>query len=720
MDILDRGLEISNYIDNKDSNEPIDLSKEIEAAIEWSIDANRVLIIPTGDINDLEDQWSKFNQMPKQSRRISDWKSLELFGCTNKDTYEKCRAAALSMDTDDTNINSFDDEDHGIPLSESAVDLYYADTYYDTDIMNYSMADVDKARLWGEESDRAIIIPTRTIEELEELWDSYNAMVKKHRRESDWMSLEIFGVTNLKHYEYLKNQFLKKDIEIPSSYGYVVESADSFARRYFNSLRNNDSIYMAQAMLEMARSSKNFYEETITNNVLSDVLDKCDSGSVYNTGDLLPHSDMPFFDPDTMIDMGVFSSNPEENYFDAISDNILLDDAITVKEWFELYKEADKGFYTGFYEYASAWVNKVRTLMFELSRLKNSGDSKAIPSKKQSILELGWNPDVEFSNKARVVANETAYNRINSTGTNTRVIDLSNYRAPNISLVKEVASNKDLKPVYVVLVEGKSYFSKAIKMITRDIFSHSAISLDPSLKEMYSYGIAINDHSDRAGFRRESIEDLPIGGRLRLFVFFVSKTVYKKIEDFINGFKANAEKTSYSYVNLLTYLFNIPYNKDWSLICSQFVDRCLKAAGIDVSNKDSSTVSPHDLNVALKEERRIYTLYQGLASKYDATRIKNLVDALSNRAKPIKESNIVYIDESRYVSDIISNINNIPVLLEMKNNIDVVKNQMTRRIIESVVFDAITVKEYIPNCNENSYYTMDSINKTINKYMTSI
>lgn len=722
--ILDDEFMISTYLNReKDpkAEEIIDNSRAIEKAIQWSADANRILIIPTGNLDDIEDQWNKFNQMPKKSRRMSDWTSLELFGCTNQDTYERCRASALANDIEAIDIDSFDDDDHGIPLTESAVDLYYADTYYHPEIVNYTPEDVDKAREWADEANRVIIIPTRTLEELETLWDSYNTMTKKHRRESDWMSLEIFGVANLKHYEHLKSEFLKQDIPVPDSYGYVVESTDVFLRKYIESVKPS-AITAGRVMLESARKFKDIYEETVTNKVLSDVLDKYDSELICNTSDGVCCGDMPYYDPDTMTDMGVFSANPEDNYFDAISDNILLDDGMTVREWFELYKYTNRGFYTEFHTYSGIWANKVRQLMFELARFKESGNEKAIKARKQAILELGWNPDVEFSNKARAIATETARDRINSLSTPTKVIDLTkHYSNVPISSIKEAAqASGNLRPVYVVLVEGKSYMSKAIRLATKDIYSHAAISLSTDLKEMYSYGIAINDTSDRAGFRKESIEDLPVGGRLRLYAFFVSNEVYKKIEAFIETFKNNAEKTSYSYINLITYLFNIPYNKDWSLICSQFVDRCLKAGGIDIIKKDSSVVSPHDLNVALKEERRIYTLYEGLASKYDALKIDALVSALITKAKPIKESRIQYIDEGRYISDILSHMGNVPVLLEMQSHIGIVKNDMTKRILESLVFDKINIKEYIPVSSQNSHNSMTFVNNAIAKHMTSV
>ena len=310
----------------------------------------------------------------------------------------------------------------------------------------------------------------------------------------------------------------------------------------------------------------------------------------------------------------------------------------------------------------------------------------------------------------------------------TKVIDLRGFRAPanTNNALNEETSGSILYPVYIVLTEGKTAFSAAIKNITGSIYSHASIAFDSTLNKMYSFGV--NDkNSSSSGFREEDIRNSPNGSRVNVFTFFVSKDVYQKIVDMVNLFKENIEKTKYGYKNIFTYLFNIPYNRDWKLVCSQFVDRCPKIAGIDITKRDSSLVSPEDINKAAKSEKRIYSVYQGLASNYDHIRIKNLIDSLSRKATPLKEYSMYYRDETSYLVGIISNINNATFLREMKDYIDLVKNPNTRRLLEEGLFDSLEIRAYcehtgdIQNSNiKSNVPTLDFITEMIYKHLDPI
>ena len=83
LNTLDDEFMISTHIYGKRAANRIN-NTSISSAIEWANDAMRTIIIPTEDLQDLEDQWVKFNSMIKKHRRESDWKSIELFGITNR------------------------------------------------------------------------------------------------------------------------------------------------------------------------------------------------------------------------------------------------------------------------------------------------------------------------------------------------------------------------------------------------------------------------------------------------------------------------------------------------------------------------------------------------------------------------------------------------------------------------------------------------------------
>lgn len=727
MSILeDEKFRVSRYIKCSSGEVVVDNSNEIEEALAWQRDSMRTIIIPTSNLEDLERQWIEFNSMPKKHRRESDWKSLELFNATNQDQYECLRSNILgyydieneiekqfnSIKTKtgseiDTWYNTYKDihtiSAGDIPVTESYIDGFNND-YYTSDSINYTTLEVEKARKWADESNRVIIIPTRTLSELESLWDAYGAMHHKHCRESDWMSLELFGVTNLKHYEYLKNQFLQQDINVTDKdrYGSVVEYVvNPDMKKYFVELcKTSPSITVVKTLLELAIPTKSVYEDHVVSNVINTTMDTLDDISNVLPNMMVNYGDLPYFTPEDMIDMGINQPVPTDNYFGVSADNTHINDNMTTTEWFEMYKATFNGFYTEYSSVASDWVHKVRTLMYGLDRLKESGDEKAINARKQSILELGWNPDIKFDNNSRRIANECTTHLISNKYGVTRVVDLRGFRAPesrNSALYEDVSVSPKLHPVYVILTEGKSAFSGAIKGVTKSIYSHASIAFDAELKHMYSFGIENKTNkSAKGGFREEDIADTPEGGRVNVFAFFVGDEPYKKIVNLVENLKENINKTAYGYKNLFAYLFKIPMNTgNYTMFCSQFVDSCLKAAGIDITGKKPIFVAPEDINKAARNEKRIYNLYQGLASNYNCMEIKNLIDSLSKKAMPLKEHDIYFADERSYIAGILTNIHNATFLREMSTHLYLVKNNTTKRLLEDKLFDSLAIRNYM-------------------------
>lgn len=712
MRIIDDEFNISNYIKG-DTSDTIDTVTDanVDIAIKWSIDSIRVIILPTNNLIDLENQWVKFNQMIKKNRRESDWKSLELFGMTNQDHYDKIKSSILKMDID-SGLDDF--------MNESYVMLNPADSYYNFDSINYTTEDVSKARTWAKESDRFIILPTRTLNELESLWDSYNSMIKKHKRESDWMSSEIFGISNMHHYEYLKSQFIKDDIgrSDVEDYGSFIEGVTvSDSIRYFNNVAKNESVSnIVKSLLEMTVQNHTIYEEVITNNIISSTINdfECLTGS--NDSDV-NYGDLPYFSPEEMLGMGVFSDNPADNFYGVLADNNDICN-ISSKTWFENYKWAYNGFETDLSIMNSDWVNKVSELTFNLKSIVELNDDNAIRSRKQSILELGWNPEIEFNCKNRCKVKEMTMYKMNIPRYN-KIINLESFTSSSNPRTILEQSKSNIHPVYVVLTEGSTVISSAIKTKTRSIYSHVSISLDSTLENMYSFGI--NDNGLKGGFRKETIKDLDDNSKIRVYAFFVDSESYKKLTDMLDNLKDNIKKTTYSYSNLFTYLFNIPYNKDWSLVCSQFVDRCLKLVDMDISGKDSSLVPPSEIDDGMKKSNKIYSIFYGMVKNYNSSRMNKLVDALISKTPALTEHcEIYYENEAMFITSIITNINNISALYEMKNHMDIVKNSTTKSILENILFDSINIIPYTRFTLKNETTSLKSVTNLIEKFVESI
>ena len=78
--------------------QPLDPSKQYtkehpnwktDLAMKWRQQTGIELIYPEPDRSLLNDLWDNWNQMPNNLKRVSDQKSLELFGLTNQKHYQK-------------------------------------------------------------------------------------------------------------------------------------------------------------------------------------------------------------------------------------------------------------------------------------------------------------------------------------------------------------------------------------------------------------------------------------------------------------------------------------------------------------------------------------------------------------------------------------------------------------------------------------------------------
>lgn len=672
-------------------------SNKIEELKRWSSENLRTIILPTNDLQDLERQWAEFNGMHKKLRRESDWKSIEVFGMTNKTHYDLIRSKLLMEDIPDDLVYDtlFRIGPGDQPVLESYInyDRYDID-YYNTDVVSYTSLDVENAIKWSEESNRVIIIPTRTLEELEDLWTKYNEMIKKHRRESDWTSLEFFGVTNLKHYEYLKSQFLKEDIDNKREYYEVdnIVEGVNMGKYFLDTLKNESVIDSVQAVLESVRPRNDVAEDALSGVVLSDVLDGSDGLSAPTYAVELPYGDMPFFNPDEMIDMGVFGQADADNFYGAIADNSMLTDEVTVKEWFEAYKNYTKGFYNEFTSLAAAWLDKVRVLQYQYNRMKENATESELNAKRQSILELGWNPDVELNSKSRKLTRLMLREYMDRDNRAYRVIDLKGFECPESEAISESLSEKDYLPVYVVLTQGKSLVSKPIMKITRSDYSHASLSFDPMLHSMYSYNMDNRVNKvGRGGFKIEDINKDMVGLKIAVFVFFVSKDIYCKLCDTVNYYRDHVEDTGYSWLNLFLNAFRIPFDRDMKLICSEFVDKVLKSVDIRLSNKPSSIVTPAMIYNKAVDEDRIYCVFEDETFKYNGNKVERLVNALKSKAVALKEEKAIFND-TEYVQQILSNIHNIPKLYALENSLHFISNQQLRQFLENSLFDPITIR----------------------------
>ena len=321
---------------------------------------------------------------------------------------------------------------------------------------------------------------------------------------------------------------------------------------------------------------------------------------------LLPYAKIyntPFFTPQEI-------ENMELEY----DKNTLVGD-INIDKWFSIYKNATNGFITDEFEKTTfKWVNTVHRL-YEEDKVKN----------RDTLLKLGWNPEIDFSIKNRIKASKrnkymVLYNMPN-------IIDITELYAiaeqNNLLLENKNESNK--YPVFIVLNYMDNIISKTISKTTKCYYSHASLGLDSNLKNLYSYNIKTN------GFSIESIDEYIKTNKdsnIALFAIFVTKNQFDKIKEFLENQLTNKDKSKYGFLNILGILFNKNIERNHAMICSQFVDTIFKKINMFISDKPSGLVTPKDIYTS--KSKYIYKIYEDNITKYNNKKVDNLIGKLIN------------------------------------------------------------------------------------------
>lgn len=380
---------------------------------------------------------------------------------------------------------------------------------------------------------------------------------------------------------------------------------------------------------DLEKSNVSRSESIIDRRLIDSLNDALENDGVINIEDII--SEIPFFTPSEMEKMGVYG----ENNFYGKADNTKIRN-LSTKEWFDNYKLFSEGFITdAFIENQFKWINTLNELYVDFDIIKKSKDINKINSRKQSILELGWNPEIDFNEYTRKIIYENNILKYKDKY-NIKTIDLIGVDYANI--ITESEENK-LYPVYILITFTKTAFGKIIRKATHGKYTHAAISLDASMNNLFSFNA---DNSGQSGFTTESLKRYNHDDEciMCVHVFFVDKIRLRKIKTKLDWFLLNKKSLHYSYLNCLTLLFNKVVELNNAMICSQFVDFLMKDIDVDVTHKPSPLVSPNDFYKIDDTNKNIYKVYEGPINKYNYKEIEKLVSKLQKTSKPIVESYI--------------------------------------------------------------------------------
>ena len=173
--------------------------------------------------------------------------------------------------------------------------------------------------------------------------------------------------------------------------------------------------------------------------------------------------------------------------------------------------------------------------------------------------------------------------------------------------------------VFVVLTQTGTILSQILRVVTGDAYNHASISVDGSLRTLYSFGRRHPYNPVWGGFVQES----PVSGtfarfadtRAKVLRVPVTQQQYEQIKQHLEQMYRHRQRYHYNYLGLLLAFFHLAYQKEDCFYCSEFVKDVL--VRYEVTEKDAfgKIVKPMEL-MELSGSREIYS---GILSEYAAS-----------------------------------------------------------------------------------------------------
>ena len=609
-------------------------------------DTNYIIIKDTDDLEELERQWELFNsQLTVRQQRLSDDRSIEIWNMTNKEHYEDLKIELMKdidsklIDTDDENNDiSYDTEDEEndediqdeeitnlinmdlddfeipddenditesikedsvIPIENKDIELepksYHSFLMSNQDIQKDNIADqyeIDTnmhivGRVTGKDVDEY-------LSNLEKSFIDFNAQTHDHRRKSDDKCREIYGMSNIERYNKLKanalNLKLVKSTDNKTLDSSKIQQLGEFVSQVYDNM---------QAVNEVEQLKVNKHKR---------------------------FNDTPYFTPTELIDMGVHGNH---NFYSKDADNDGLITNIKVATWFDSYKDMCMDHI--FEDYRKDWIDTLDMLYSDFEDIKASGDEEKILARKQSILDLGWNPEIPFNRKNRLKASERVSKILDETIPKDIFINLDDIPESEEDIIEEQITKKTHQPVFLIFTQGKTpIISSGIKFVTHSKYSHASISFDPELNEVYSFNMGAPGENG-SGFVRENLKYFK-DNVISVMAFFAPNKIVDNLKEKINSFKDN--KTTYDFGIILNKLLHIDRrtsNNEYNQVCSTFVDSVLKSNGINLTG-DIEIPDPGQLyNASKSAPNKIIEIFNDVATKYNGKSIKKKLNTLYNK-----------------------------------------------------------------------------------------
>lgn len=574
---------------------------------------------------ELEAEWNDYQStMDTEQQLLSDDESIRIYGKTNLERYKERLAAAPN--------------DEETEISESNTVKFCRIGTKETGVQ-LDLETEEKIKLAKQymlDNNTIIMYPMRFVSELDDHWRKITSKVSPEQMQiNDTKVIELFGCTNEELYKKQRDYIIKCCLDYQMHYDHIEASKQVIELRQANTV---DNIVKEYTDL-MNKTSYDEISVQESNMAIEQAEEKLRS--------LIEYSPMAMINPvinnnlplpafhnkvglskDTMIpDCDIKTITDFNNVFDSVFRGVAVENLNEVRSQWKIF------------------IAEKQQLCYKAK--SNSNDpvnDLTIGLLEQEILMAGWHPDYDINEiNDWVNINKQTLGRIKEEYYgDTKIVNLCELVQLMDTIADKTRNKRERKPnfnpVYIVLISGtkENIASDLIRRWTKGPFCHAALGLNYDLKDLVSFNNAGGEHQ---GLSQESLDFYQPDERVAVYTIFVNDEDYIALKKNIEFYLNNKDKTHYSKMNIVSLVFNKTLNFQYDMVCSQFVDRLLKFINVNITDKDSSLVSPNDFYRAASMNSRIYKLYDGKVENYNSKRIQNAIERLlsSSRTKYFKE-----------------------------------------------------------------------------------
>lgn len=193
-------------------------------------------------------------------------------------------------------------------------------------------------------------------------------------------------------------------------------------------------------------------------------------------------------------------------------------------------------------------------------------------------------------------------------------------RKETIPMTRTVSSGP---AVFVVVTQTGTILSQILRMVTGDAYNHASISVDDSLRTLYSFGRLHPYNPVWGGFVQESPDSGTFGRfvrtRAKVLQVPVTEEQYQQIKGHLESMYRQRQQYRYNYLGLALAFFHLSYRRKNCYYCSEFVKDVLVRYEVAGPESFGEIVKPMEL-LELSGSREIYS---GILAEYSAAGLQS-------------------------------------------------------------------------------------------------